>query len=97
MAGRILLVDDDDQIRTSLSEALEDFGFQVGLAESAEVALSAIGSSKPQIVLSDIGKGGHASMPHDCLDPIPVACEIVQAFQTFVREESAQSLKMPVV
>ena len=30
------------------------------------------------------GKGGHASMPHDCIDPIPVACEIVQAFQTFV-------------
>ena len=30
------------------------------------------------------GKGGHASAPHDCLDPIPVACEIVQAFQTFV-------------
>lgn len=30
------------------------------------------------------GRGGHASMPHDCLDPIPVACEIVQAFQTFV-------------
>lgn len=30
------------------------------------------------------GEGGHASMPHDCLDPIPVACEIVQAFQTFV-------------
>ena len=30
------------------------------------------------------GRGGHASMPHDCVDPIPVACEIVQAFQTFV-------------
>ncbi len=30
------------------------------------------------------GKGGHASMPHDCLDPIPVACEIILAFQTFV-------------
>jgi amidohydrolase len=30
------------------------------------------------------GKGGHAAMPHDCLDPIPVACEIVQAFQTLV-------------
>lgn len=30
------------------------------------------------------GRGGHASMPHDCLDPIPVACEIVQAMQTFV-------------
>ena len=30
------------------------------------------------------GKGGHASMPHDCIDPIPVACEIVQAFQHLV-------------
>ena len=25
------------------------------------------------------GKGGHASMPHEAIDPIPVACEIVQA------------------
>ncbi len=30
------------------------------------------------------GKGGHASAPHDCLDPIPIACEIVQALQTLV-------------
>jgi len=30
------------------------------------------------------GKGGHASMPHDAVDPIPVACEIVQALQSFV-------------
>lgn len=31
-----------------------------------------------------IGRGGHAAMPHDCADPIPVACEIVTALQTFV-------------
>ncbi len=31
-----------------------------------------------------VGRGGHASMPHDTLDPVPVACEIVQALQTFV-------------
>jgi hippurate hydrolase len=30
------------------------------------------------------GKGGHASMPHDAVDPIPVACEIVTAFQSMV-------------
>src|SRR5262249_50666890 len=29
-------------------------------------------------------RGGHASAPHDCLDPIPIACEIVQALQTLV-------------
>ena len=30
------------------------------------------------------GRGGHAAMPHDSLDPIPVACEIVQALQTWL-------------
>jgi hippurate hydrolase len=30
------------------------------------------------------GKGGHASMPHDANDPIPVACAIVPALQTWV-------------
>jgi amidohydrolase len=30
------------------------------------------------------GKGGHAAMPHDSLDPIPVACEIVTALQALV-------------
>ena len=31
-----------------------------------------------------LGRGGHASMPHDALDPIPAACEIVQALQSMV-------------
>ena len=30
------------------------------------------------------GRGGHASMPHDTRDPVPVACEIVSAIQTLV-------------
>jgi amidohydrolase len=30
------------------------------------------------------GRGGHASAPHQALDPIPVACGIVQAIQTMV-------------
>ena len=30
------------------------------------------------------GHGGHASAPHNALDPIPVACEIVQAIQTMI-------------
>ncbi len=31
-----------------------------------------------------VGKGGHAAMPHDALDPIPVAAEIVLALQSEV-------------
>jgi len=30
------------------------------------------------------GKGGHAAMPHNALDPIPVACQLVQGFQTII-------------
>jgi hippurate hydrolase len=30
------------------------------------------------------GRGGHASMPHHASDPIPIACEMVVAFQTMV-------------
>jgi hippurate hydrolase len=30
------------------------------------------------------GKGGHAALPHVALDPVPVACQMVQAFQTII-------------
>ena len=35
-------------------------------------------------VVDVVGKGGHASMPHQTVDPIPVACEIVSALQSLV-------------
>ena len=30
------------------------------------------------------GKGGHAAMPHDAIDPVPIACEAVLALQSWV-------------
>ncbi len=30
------------------------------------------------------GRGGHAAMPHENIDPTPIACEIVLALQTFI-------------
>jgi amidohydrolase len=30
------------------------------------------------------GKGGHAAMPHMGMDPVPIACQMVQAFQTII-------------
>jgi amidohydrolase len=41
-------------------------------------------ASSDKIRIKVVGKGGHASMPQDAVDPIPVACEIVTALQTFV-------------
>ena len=37
-----------------------------------------------QIEIVVEGRGGHASMPHQTLDPVPVACEIVMALQAMV-------------
>ena len=30
------------------------------------------------------GKGGHAALPHNGIDPVPIACQMVQAFQTII-------------
>jgi len=39
-------------------------------------------ADKLEIVIE--GRGGHASMPHQTRDPVPVACEIVTAIQAMV-------------
>ncbi|MEV8554160.1 M20 family metallopeptidase [Streptomyces glaucescens] len=39
-------------------------------------------AASDQIHLTVRGRSGHASAPHASLDPVPVACEIVQALQT---------------
>lgn len=41
-------------------------------------------ASSDTIEITVRGKGGHASMPHDAIDPVPIACEIVTNLQSFV-------------
>ncbi len=44
----------------------------------------ALMASADQFEIVITGRGGHASMPHQTLDPVPVACEIVTALQAMV-------------
>jgi hippurate hydrolase len=44
-------------------------------------------ASADAVRITITGRGGHASMPHQALDPIPVACEVVQAIQTMVTRQ----------
>ncbi|WKZ15680.1 MAG: M20 family metallopeptidase [Candidatus Jettenia caeni] len=37
-----------------------------------------------RVVITIIGKGGHASTPHLCIDPIVIAAEVILAIQTIV-------------
>ncbi|MTB12596.1 MAG: amidohydrolase [Actinobacteria bacterium] len=41
-------------------------------------------ASSDFMIITVKGRGGHGSAPHFTLDPVPVACEIVQALQTLV-------------
>src|SRR2546427_6460466 len=79
--------------RVMLEEGLLDgagapsgaFALHVTHREAAGVITTRPGpmlASGDTIQITVRGKGGHASAPHDCLDPIPVACEIVQAVPT---------------
>jgi DNA-binding response OmpR family regulator len=47
MASRILLVEDDERIRTSMRLALEDEGYELAEAASGEEALEIIGETAP--------------------------------------------------
>jgi amidohydrolase len=55
-------------------------------APSGHIALKggSLMASADKITIRVLGRGGHASAPHHALDPIPIACEIVQAFQTMI-------------
>ncbi|MGB7370086.1 M20 metallopeptidase family protein [Erythrobacter sp.] len=44
----------------------------------------ALMAAADQFSITVHGRGGHASMPHDCADPVPVAAAIVGALQTMV-------------
>jgi amidohydrolase len=50
------------------------------------------------IEIAVVGKGGHASMPHDTRDPVPVACEIVTALQAMVtrRFDAAEAVVVTI-
>lgn len=41
-------------------------------------------ASSDRLTIVVTGRGGHASQPHSALDPIPVACEMVQSLQAMV-------------
>jgi len=58
----ILVVDDEESIRSSLSGILSDEGFNVILAEDGKKALNVAGSESPDLVLLDIWMPGMDGM-----------------------------------
>ncbi len=55
-------------------------------AEVGKFAVSAgpVMASSNEFRITIRGKGGHAAMPHNSIDPVTIACQMVQAFQAIV-------------
>src|SRR5579863_4063502 len=76
--------------------AVEDADGIIGLHLFSSYPLGRVGvrsgpvfASADRFVLTINGKGGHAAMPSDCVDPIVVAAYIVTALQTLISRETS--------
>jgi amidohydrolase len=76
-------------IEDGLIDPLPDAAFALHISPNMPAGViatrtGALLASSDRIRIKVVGKGGHASMPHDALDPTPIACEIVLALQAMV-------------
>jgi hippurate hydrolase len=56
-------------------------GAQVG---TFAVSPGPVMASSNEFKITIRGKGSHAALPHNGIDPVPVACQLVMAFQTII-------------
>ncbi len=71
---------------------LPDAAFALHVMPNAKHGLiagraGALLAATDQLDITVTGRGGHASMPHQTRDPLPVACEIVSAIQALVTRQ----------
>jgi two-component system, OmpR family, KDP operon response regulator KdpE len=55
VSGRVLVIDDEVEIRRALRTGLTDHGFEVDVAAAGEEGLAAAAARRPDIVLLDLG------------------------------------------
>ena len=90
-------------IEDGLLDPLPDAAFALHVMPRAPYGVIA-GRPGPMLAAADqfeitvTGRGGHASMPHDTRDPVPVAAEIITALQTLVtrRFDAAKAVVITV-
>jgi hippurate hydrolase len=56
-------------------------GYPVG---TFAVSPGPVMASSNEFKITIRGKGSHAALPHNGIDPVPIACQMVQAFQTII-------------
>ena len=96
MAKRILVVDDEPEIRFALSVFLKSKGYQVDLAEDGRMALHKLSTGKYDVMLLDMimpNLDGHAvlrSMPSEVAERMPVVVLTAKSQSTDVMKGYSQ-------
>lgn len=100
LAGRVVLMfqpgeEGHDGARVMLEEGLLDAYGPVSRAFAIHISSvlpagwltcreGTLMASADEFHITVTGQGGHASMPHDAVDPVPAACQIVTSIQAMV-------------
>jgi two-component system, OmpR family, response regulator CpxR len=97
----VLVVDDDDDLRTSVAEALRTEGYTVRCASNGKQALGLLFELRPDIVLLDLVMpvmGGMEFMEHKRKDPAVASIPVVVASASRVSnlEGASAVLRKPV-
>jgi CheY-like chemotaxis protein len=65
--GRVLLIEDDEEVTTTLMEILVELGYEVSAAADAQQGLSLVPIFRPDVILLDLtmpGMSGFEALPH---------------------------------
>jgi putative two-component system response regulator len=93
-AGRILVVDDDAEIRSLLRRLLESSGYLVDEAQTAEDGLRQLRAEQPDLVLLDLGlpdRSGHEVLEEVRADPATRLLPVVMLTAHGTREEKLRA------
>jgi hippurate hydrolase len=78
-----------EMLKDGLLDPLPDAAFALHISPNVPSGIFT-GRAGPLLAAADRievtikGKGGHASQPHNAVDPVPVACEVVMALQSMI-------------
>jgi len=92
--AKILIVEDDEGLRSLLAEEAEDAGAQVTTAASAEEAVAQLREAVPDLVVSDLRLPGMSGMDLLCETrsmPVPPAFIVITAFGSI--SQAVEALK----
>lgn len=96
MAKKVLIVDDDVDVRTFVSSVVEDIGYKPELAKDGEEGISKVKEEKPALIILDIlmpkesGIKMYRALKTDSqFSDIPVIVHSGIAKRTFLRSQKA--------